>query len=77
MNHIELVPVQCCYPLVDHILQGTALMSPHTQCVEVMALDNKEILSVSDSNSEPVLYNNVSLHTSLDFVTVYFNRCMY
>ena len=39
---------QCCYPLIDHILQGSedGLMSLLTQYPDIFAVDNKAIIEV-------------------------------
>ena len=46
MFHSSLLP-QCCYPLIDHLLQGTNMMSPLTQTVDIIALKDASILAVS------------------------------
>ncbi len=37
---------QCCYPLLDFILEGSFLLSPLTQCLDVMVSSHKDILLV-------------------------------
>ena len=42
---------QCCYPLIDHILQGgqDGVVSLVTQCTDVLAVDNQAIIKVGDA----------------------------
>ncbi|XP_064400628.1 protein fuzzy homolog isoform X2 [Halichondria panicea] len=35
---------KCCYPLLDSILEGSSLLSPLTQCLDVMVSSHKDIL---------------------------------
>ena len=50
LRPLSLSPIQCCYPLIDHILQGSedGLMSLLTQCPDVFAVSNKAIIEVVD-----------------------------
>ena len=42
---------QCCYPLIDHILQGgeDGMVSLVTQCTDVLAVNNREIIEVGNT----------------------------
>ena len=47
--------LKCCYPLIDNLLQGTQLMYPLTQSVDVVAVEDVSTLSqCMDAFSEAV-----------------------
>ena len=54
-----LPPKQCCYPLIDHILQGCedGQMSLLTQCPDIFAVGNEAIIEVVNFIQELILCN--------------------
>ena len=47
-TYYACVHTQCCYPLIDHILQGGEVgqVSLFTQCTDILAVNDKEIIEV-------------------------------
>ena len=63
---------QSCYPLIDHLLRGSsALMSPLTQCADVITVDDYAILQVGWSHDVSHDYAILQVGWSHDILMTY------
>lgn len=88
---ITFFALQCCYPLIDLLLEGgSVLMSPLTQCIDYIAVDDHDfsILTVRfvaarkissaefSCKLQAVLYLTLSLQVRHNVKPLYFGQCL-